>query len=335
MLALAPMQDITDLPFWRLAMTCGGPDVFVTEFFRVHSCSRLDKSILKSIVENTTGRRVIAQLIGEDIPALVRTAQELHKHPVAGIDFNLGCPAPIVCRKSVGGGLLKNPERIHEILHALRENITLPFSVKTRLGYESPDEFGRLLDIYAAHNLDMVTVHGRTVRQMYRGHVHYEWIARAASLLRCPVVANGDIDSPAKALWVLKHAGAQGVMAGRGAVRNPWIFSQVREACAGRTPTLPTGREVAAYLQGLYEATGFPTLGTRLHLERLKKYLNFIAPGIDSEGRFLFRAQRLVSTEDFTALCRDFLDHDRPMAMSICPIPSESAAAMPPACCSA
>lgn len=92
--ALAPMQDVTDLAFMGVIATCGAPDWFVTEFFRVHGQSRPEKHILRSIDENATGRPVFAQLIGEDLEHLARTARALLAHPVAGIDLNLGCPAP-------------------------------------------------------------------------------------------------------------------------------------------------------------------------------------------------------------------------------------------------
>src|SRR4051812_17725848 len=99
LLALAPMQDVTDLPFWGLMNGYGGPDVYYTEYFRVHATSNLERPILRSITENPTGKPAIAQMIGNDIPALVRSAKELQKHDVAAVDLNLGCPAPIVYRK--------------------------------------------------------------------------------------------------------------------------------------------------------------------------------------------------------------------------------------------
>ncbi len=125
-LALAPMQDVTDLPFMRLISGYGNADVYFTEYFRVLPDSRLDRNILASITENPTGRPVIAQMIGNDITALVRTARELEQHPVAAIDLNLGCPVPVVYRKCAGGGLLREPARIDQILGALREAITHP-----------------------------------------------------------------------------------------------------------------------------------------------------------------------------------------------------------------
>src|SRR6478735_6478123 len=97
-LVLAPMQDVTDLPFMRVIARRGAPDWFVTEYFRVHPESCLNRYILRSIAENETGRPIFAQMIGRDLPSLVKTAEKLAEFPIAGIDLNLGCPAPIVCR---------------------------------------------------------------------------------------------------------------------------------------------------------------------------------------------------------------------------------------------
>ena len=101
-LALAPMQDVTDLPFWKLMAAYGGADVYYTEYFRVHPTSHLEKWIPESITKNPTGKPVIAQMIGNDIPSLVRTAKELQQYPIAAVDLNLGCPAPVVYRKCAG-----------------------------------------------------------------------------------------------------------------------------------------------------------------------------------------------------------------------------------------
>src|SRR6202167_3787983 len=134
-LALAPMQDVTDLAFWRVIAPFGGADVYWTEYFRVYTDSRPDKWILDSITQNPTGRPVVAQMIGNDVAALVRTARELQQHPIAAIDLNLGCPAPVVYRKCAGGGLLRELNRIDNILDALRQAVTVPFAAKTRLGF--------------------------------------------------------------------------------------------------------------------------------------------------------------------------------------------------------
>src|SRR5258707_3730467 len=120
---VALMQDVTDHPFWRLMASYGGADVYYTEYFRVHATSTLDKYILKSITDNPTGRPVIAQMIGNDICALIRIARELQNYPIVAVDLNLGCPAPVVYRKCAGGGLLREPQRVDGILGALRDAV--------------------------------------------------------------------------------------------------------------------------------------------------------------------------------------------------------------------
>src|SRR5216117_3726502 len=151
MLALAPMQDVTDLPFWKLMAGYGGADVYFTEYFRVYATSILDKNILRSVTENPTGKPAIAQMIGNDIPSLVRTARELQQYPIAAVDLNLGCPAPVVYRKCAGGGLLREPQRVDAILGSLRDAIAIKFTVKTRIGFETPEVFEELLPIFARH----------------------------------------------------------------------------------------------------------------------------------------------------------------------------------------
>jgi tRNA-dihydrouridine synthase B len=105
LLALAPMQDVTDLPFWRLLARYGGPDVYWTEYSRVHGTSSIERSVVEAIEKNPTGRPAIAQLIGNDPVAMARAARELDRMPIAAVDLNLGCPAPVVevyCGNRVG-----------------------------------------------------------------------------------------------------------------------------------------------------------------------------------------------------------------------------------------
>ena len=180
------MQDVTDLPFWKLMAAYGGPDVYFTEYFRVHPTSNLEEYILRSITENPTGRPAIAQMIGNDIPSLVRTARELQQHPIVAVDLNLGCPAPVVYKKCAGGGLCGNRSGWMLILGALREAMPTKFTVKTRIGFDSPDVFEELLPIFAKHSIDLLTVHGRTVAEMYRSEVHYDYIARAVEQFPAP-----------------------------------------------------------------------------------------------------------------------------------------------------
>ena len=314
-LALAPMQDVTDLPFWKVIRSRGGADVYYTEYFRVHAASRLEKPILRSITENPTGRPVVAQMIGNSIPDLVRTARELQQHPIAAVDLNLGCPAPIVYKKCAGGGLLREPERVDRILGALREAVETRFTVKTRIGFDDRTVFDELLSIFAKHDLDLLTVHGRTVKEMYRSAVHYDFIAHAVAEAGCPVLANGNVYSAAKAESVLAETGALGLMIGRGIIRNPWLFTQIRQHLRGETPAWPSGRAVLDYVTDLFEMTSPENYIERSQVQKMKKYMNYFGLGVDPEGRFLHNIRRAQTKADFFSICREHLDHNEPMPL--------------------
>lgn len=315
LVALAPMQDVTDLPFWKLMARYGGADIYYTEYFRVHPTSNLEKWILESITKNPTGRPVIAQMIGNDIPALVRTAKELQKYPVVAVDLNLGCPAPVVYRKCAGGGLLREPQKVDAILCALRDAISIKFTVKTRIGFDSSEVFDSLLPIFAKHKIDLLTVHGRTVKEMYRSEVHYDFIARAAAELPFPVLANGNVYSAEKAGEVLKLTGAKGLMIGRGAIRNPWLFHQIRQHQRGEPLFIPNGHDVLNYVRDLFETVRPPQIQESAHVQKMKKYMNYIGLGVEPTGQFLHQIRRVTTEVDFLRICKEFLDHDQPMPL--------------------
>ncbi len=320
-LSLAPMQDVTTLEFMRVVMRYGGPDVYWTEYFRVHGDSRPEKWILDSITKNPTGKPVVAQLIGNDIPALVRTAKLLQKFPVAAIDLNLGCPAPIVYRKCAGGGLLREPTKIDAILGALRDAVTIPFTVKTRIGFESAEEFDALLKIFAKHPIDLLTVHARTVKQMYRPGVRYDLIARAARELKCPVLANGNVHSAAQAKEILAQTNARGLMIGRGAIRNPWLFEQIRAELRGEKIKPPAGADVLNYVRELWENEITPGVRESAQVQRMKKFMNFIGEGVGE--KFLFEIRRVTAAADFWRVCENFLGHAGPMSLEPVPLPDK------------
>ena len=312
-LFLAPMQDVTDLPFLRTIASHGGADLYVTEYFRVHIHSRLDPYILRSITENPTARPIIAQIIGQDIGELVRTVHELKKHPISGVDLNLGCPAPVVYRKNAGGGLLRNPEQVNEILGRLREACgEVPFTVKTRVGFESEDEFETLLSIFKKHAIDLLTIHGRTVKERYQTPVHDQTVRRAVDEMLCPVIANGNVVNGQTGLAYLQATKAAGLMIGRGAIRNPWIFAQLRAAFADQTIPTITGKMVLSYIQTLYEETAkeIPGYIEEKHVQKMKKYLVYIVQGHPAEFEHLIR--RVKTRDEFFTTCREFLDHSQP-----------------------
>jgi len=305
--ALAPMQDVTDLSFMTVINECGPPDYFFTEFIRVHEHSILEEHILNSITLNPSNRPVFAQLIGESLPNLQRIVKKLLYYPIAGIDLNMGCPAPKIYKKNVGGGLLKDVNKIDQILGLLRQNIPGLFTVKMRIGFEDTQNFEQVLDLINKHQVDLLSVHGRTVKELYRGEVHYDCIKEAVQSVNCPVLANGNITSVEKALWALNYTGARGVMIGRSAIRNPWIFLQLRQHLSGVPCFQPRLKDLYNYIERLLQATYFSTISELQHVNRMKKFLNFVGQGVDPEGQFLHNIRRTNNYDSLFCVCKEYL----------------------------
>jgi len=313
-MVLAPMQDVTDLPFMRVLARRSMPDWFVTEYFRVHPDSRLNTYILRSITENQTGRPIFAQLIGRDIAELTRTAKELVQYPIAGVDLNLGCPAPVVYRKNAGGGLLRFPEQIDAILGALRDAIPTQFTVKARLGFASSEEFPALLEVFKKHAIDGLTLHGRTVADRYQTPVQPDPVKLAVETLACPVIANGNIVDATTAKNYHTQTGAAGLMIGRGAIRNPWLFEQIRSTFKSDIEApQPTFRDLLDYVKELSEelAREHPAFDAHLHVQRMKKTLIYICDGIDPA--FENAVRRMKTPAEFEQLFESNLNSSQPM----------------------
>ncbi len=301
-LALAPMQDVTDLAFMRTLARIGSlPDMFVTPYFRstATTCA-LGEANLRCIRENETGVPIRAQLAGSDADALRRDARALMQENVAGIDLNAGCPSPLVNRHGAGAAVLREPnlDNFSRLMESLRTELPEgKFSLKCRLGWQSETEFPALLERIAAAVPDLVAVHARTRAGLYRADaLHPEAVSEAVRALNCPVLANGDISTAAQALDWVAASGAAGVMIGRGAVRNPYIFRELRGGA------VPTAEEMQHYYAILMEETGriLTRRTEKGHCNRMKKYLAFCYPDFTEEQQYQLR--RCTETRDMARL---------------------------------
>lgn len=305
--ALAPMQDVTGLPFMSVVAKRGAPDFFFTEFFRVHASSKIDAEILSSVTENPTDRPVFAQLIGENIEHLRRTVKEFSHYPIAGIDLNLGCPAPRVFKKNVGGGLLRSPQEIREILSMLRSEVGSLLTVKMRIGFEDDRYFHDLLEAVNDFNVDLLSLHARTVLGGYRSVPSYDHVAEAVKCASCPVLLNGNVTSSTSATYLKEFTDAHGVMIGRSAIRNPWVFRQIREAQLKVPIFKPTMSDVYEYIIDLYKSLEKPGVDERKKVGRIKKFLNFVGLSVDSKGKFLHQMRRTQTPQDLFEVCESNL----------------------------
>jgi len=292
-LILAPMAGVTNLPFRLIAREAGASLVFTETV----SAKGLVKGGKKSwaLVETSPGSEPLAyQLFGREPEFVGEATRRLADRGARFVDLNLGCPVKKFLKHGAGACLLREPEAIGPIVRAMRK--ALPegvVSIKVRLGWDSRSITApTVARIAEAEGADFVSVHGRTRAQLYRGRVDRGRIAEVVDAVEIPVIANGDIVDPQDALDMLEETQAAGVMIGRGALANPFIFSQIAELADGRPVPQPTGAERAALVERHLDLMlrYFADESSAVHM--IKKYLSAYSTGLPGAHAFRDRVNR-------------------------------------------
>ncbi len=253
-LMLAPMQGLTNRALRSLFISWVRPDVVCTEFMRVNPVAakkRLAPGDLREISPSEDGVPLIVQLIGHGREALVSAAQSAQDAGAGHLNLNMGCPYGRMTSGLTGGGMLKKPELLEEIIPALREAITGTFSVKLRSGYDDPRQVFSLLPLFEASGVDFLVLHPRTVRQAYNGVADHGLTAEVVQRTGLPVIANGDVRSAAGGLRVLRETGAAGLMLGGGGIGEPMLFERLRGRAAAQPECTERRAMLRRYLVGL------------------------------------------------------------------------------------
>lgn len=240
-LMLAPLAGYSNLPF-RLMAKKYGADAVTTEMISAKGLFYRDKKTAKLMATCPEEAPAGIQLFGSD-PAIIErvVAEQVNATPFAFIDFNAGCPAPKIVKNGDGAALLKDLSRLEAIVRRMKAVSIKPVHVKIRLGWDA----GHRVAVEAAKRIeaagaDVLTVHGRTREAFYSGAADWPAIAEVKAAVSLPVIANGDIDSPEAAAAALAATGADGLMVGRGAIGNPFIFREIKQALAGKTAAPPS-----------------------------------------------------------------------------------------------
>lgn len=269
-LALAPMDGVTDAAYRYITAKHGSPDIHFTEFTNVEGLARNAAVMLTDFIYSETERPVVAQIYGSEVESFYKIAIVVCELGFDGIDINMGCPAKKVAARGCGAGLIRTPELAKDIVRAVKQGVvdwvngksiedlgfklrmkkrveemnvarigaarlqqrrTLPISVKTRIGYDSV-----VVEDWVKHLLEVepvaISIHGRTLKQMYTGQADWEAIARAAELIHQTdtlVLGNGDLNTVSDVVEKLRLSQVDGVLLGRGSMGNPWIFSHKEE----------------------------------------------------------------------------------------------------------
>jgi tRNA-dihydrouridine synthase B len=328
------MAGMTDTAFRRLLKRLGGCGLVVTEMVSAEGLVRgIDRTL--AYAEFTEEERPVAvQIFGGDADTMARAAQIVEALGADVVDVNMGCPVPKIAKHSAGCSLMRDPGRAEAIVRAMARAVRIPVTVKMRAGWDersvnAPELARRLEGAGAA----AVAVHGRTAAQAYTGRADWSLIARVAEAVRIPVFGSGDVVSPEELVERLR-SGVHGVLVGRGALRNPWLFRQAAAVLAGRSPEPVTLAERGAFLlayldllldERVAEAAGFrhvaavgvseaPPVGApargreRWVLNKVRALAAWYTKGLDGGGRLRAAINQVDSVTALRTLLQDFFE---------------------------
>ena len=247
---LAPMEDVSALPFRLIAKRIGKPGLMFTEFVSAMAVHYNAKKTLRKMRVHPLERPLAIQIFGPDPEVMAETARIAEEMGADIVDINMGCWVPKVCKTGSGAALLKDPLLAERIVSAVVRAVRVPVTVKVRAGFEydvfaAPDLARRFQDVGAK----MITLHARFAKQGFDGEADWKLIEQMRSAVSVPLIGNGDVRTPEDAIRMLRETGCDGVMVGRAAISNPWSLASIVSAVAGtqdtKGPTLDERIEVA------------------------------------------------------------------------------------------
>ncbi len=240
-LFLAPMAGITDRDFRLIVRRIGGVGVVTMEFLQSKGLVEGDRRICRQLWFDEEERPLSIQIYGSDADIMAEAARIVEARGADICDINMGCPANKILKGCSGAALMGDLKLAERIIKTVRRSISIPLTVKFRLGLDERRmnylELGRICE---AHGVQAVILHPRTARQMYRGEAAWQHLSALKEAVSIPVIGNGDVRQAEDALRMLQQTGVDGVMVGRGATRNPWIFGQIAALLSKGKMPMPT-----------------------------------------------------------------------------------------------
>ena len=305
---VAPMAGVTDRPFRTLCKYFGAGHA-VSEMMTSDKTLRMSKKSLYRANFDGEIAPISAQIAGSDPRDLAEAARYQVSNGAQIVDINMGCPAKKVCNKLAGSALLQDEDLVARILDAVVEAVDVPVTLKTRLGFLNGHEnIMRVSKRAEQAGIAALALHGRTREDMYLNTARYDLIKEVKQYISIPVIANGDIDSPEKAKYVLDHTGADAVMIGRAAQGRPWIFREIAHYLkTGQPLAAPSIAEVKEVLFGhlneLYEFYGEYS-GCRI----ARKHIAWYTRGLHSSNEFRQNMYKVESTAEQAKVVANYFD---------------------------
>lgn len=284
---LAPMEGVTDVAFRRLIRNIGGAGMTFTEFLPSKAIVGNAGRVMNSCTFDPSEDPIAIQIYGRDPQVMAEAAQIVQDLGATIVDINMGCPAKKVCANSGGSGLLREPDLAVDIVRAVRKVVRVPLTVKMRTGYDYSDRNGAALAYaFQEEGAEAITMHWRTKVDLYGGERDVSVIRDTVERLRVPVIGNGDIVDVPTAHRMVEETGCAGVMIGRGAVRDPWVFLKLAAWLNGQTAPEIDGQERKRILLMYYDLI-LETIGVeKAALARLKMVTRYFFEPTDVAQQF-------------------------------------------------
>ena len=305
-LILAPMAGVTDLPF-RLLCKEQGAGLLCMEMVSAKAILYKNRNTEELLTIDKRENPVSLQLFGSDPDIMSEIAKQIEDRPFDILDINMGCPVPKIVNNGEGSALMKNPQLAYEILARMADSVKIPVTVKIRAGWDEKNINAPEIALLAEKaGVAAIAVHGRTREQYYNGKADWNVIKKVKETVKIPVFGNGDILTAADGLRMLKETGCDGLMIGRGADGNPWIFTEIINALNGSCGKYEVPLDVRLHMIERHLRMLKDFKGEVIAVKEMRRHAGAYLKGMPMAAEYRRRINELNTCEEFGALLREY-----------------------------